>query len=69
MSWLTIINYEIEAEHKSKSAAVFWAQCTHDTNDRPRKEGVCYVLHRTTIVKRETWERWMNSEKKGILKF
>ena len=69
MNWLTILQGEIEAEHKSKADAVFWAQCTHDTKDRPRKEGGCYVLQRTTIVKRETWERWMKDEGKEILEF
>lgn len=57
-NWLTVIDGEIEHEHKTKADAVFWAQCTHCTEERPRRAGYAYELRRTTIVKREVWERW-----------
>jgi hypothetical protein len=60
MKWITIINGKIEREHKSKADAVNWAQGTHCTDERPRREGGAYVLCRTTIVNQSTWDAWQN---------
>ncbi len=59
-TWLTIKDYEVEREHATLSAAVFWAQGTHCTDDRPRREGGGFMLRRTFIVKRSKWEQWLN---------
>ena len=60
LKWLTVKDYEIEREHKTLADAVFWAQGTHCTDARPRREGVGYKIGRTAIVKRSDWERWLN---------
>ena len=58
MIWLTVIDYEVEREHATYADAVFWAQCTHCTDERPRRNAEAYTLRRTTIIKREVWARW-----------
>ena len=57
-NWLTVRDFEVERGHKTLAAAVFWAQGTHCTDARPRREGEAYIIGRTTIVKREVWDRW-----------
>ena len=58
LKWLTVKDYEIEREHKTLADAVFWAQGTHCTDDRPRRNAESYTLGRTTIIKRDVWNRW-----------
>ncbi len=61
MKWITVKDNKIEKKHASYADAVSWAQGTHCTEERPRKEGDAYVLHRTTIMKEVTWEKWQES--------
>lgn len=56
--WLTVLNGEVERQHHSFAAAKLWAQCTHCTDSRPRREGQAYVLGRTMIVREKVWESW-----------
>ena len=58
LNWLTVLDYEVEKEHKTLADAVFWAQGTHCTDDRPRRNAESYTLGRTTIIKRDVWNRW-----------
>jgi hypothetical protein len=56
MKWLTIRNHTVEKEHASYDAAKFWAQCTHDTQQSPKREAAgFYTLGRTHIVRADVW--------------
>lgn len=57
--WLTVCHGTINS-HNSYADAVFWAQGTHCTEERPHKEGDAYMLRRTLIVKAATWEKWQH---------
>ena len=59
--WLTVMDYEVEREHATLADAVSWAQGTHCTDARPRREGEAYKIGRTTIVKRDVWARWQTT--------
>ena len=59
--WLTVKDYEVEREHATLADAVSWAQGTHCTAARPRREGEAYKIGRTTIVKRDVWARWQTT--------
>ena len=59
--WLTVRDYEVEREHATLADAVSWAQGTHCTDDRPRRNAESYTLGGTTIVKRDVWARWQTT--------
>jgi hypothetical protein len=53
--WHTFTLDQYERAHESYADAAFWAQCTHDTKDRPKR--LCaglYQLNRTYIGTAET---------------